>query len=109
MNFTVQEYKGNKSIRSLVCYPINYYKGISEDDDTFGKVENPEELKQALIRRGRRFRELCLKKQGSQLFEYDGFAFSSGPRTRRHFSGAVQVKSLVDTRGSILMSLGRRY
>ena len=109
VKFTVKEYKDNKSISSLVCYPIKHYKGTSEDHDTLGKVESPEELKLALIRRGRRFRELCLKKQGSQFFEYDGFAFSSEPRARRHFLNSVQVKILIGTRRSILMALGRRY
>ena len=109
VNFTVEEYKGNKTISSLICYPLKHYKGTSDDHDTLGKVESPEELKRALIRRGRRFRELCLKKEGSQFFEYDGFAFSSERRLRSHSWNSVQVKLLIDTRGSILIALGLRY
>ena len=109
VKFTVEAYKGNKSISSLICYPIKHYKGTSEDNDTLGKVESPEELKHALIRRGKRFRELCLKKQGSQFFEYDGFAFSSGSRARKNFSNFIPVRLLIDTRRFILMALGRRF
>ena len=107
VKFTVEEYKGNKSISTLVCYPIKYYKGTSEDYDTLGKVESPEELKIALIRRGKRFRELCLKKQGNQFYEYDGFAFSSGARVRRHYGYSDLVKLPLETRRSILMNPGR--
>lgn len=108
VKFSVEEYKGNKTISSLICYPIKHYKGTSDDHDTLGKVESPEELKHALIRRGRRFRELCLKKQGSQFLEYDGFAFPSGSQSRRQFLKSIQVKLLIDTRRSILMVLGGR-
>ncbi|KAL8791720.1 MAG: hypothetical protein Q9195_005657 [Heterodermia aff. obscurata] len=85
VKFIVEEYKGSKNISSLICYPIKHYEGTSDDHDTLGKVENPEELRHALIRRGRRFRELCLKKEGSQYFEYDGFALSSEHGARRQY------------------------
>ena len=101
VKFKVEAYKGNKTISSLICYPIKHYKGTSDDHDTLGKVENPVELTRALIRRGKRFRELCLKKEGSQFFEYDGLAISRGLQRHKHLSFA-QVKLLIDTRRSIL-------
>ena len=109
VKFIVEEYKGNKNISSLICYPIKHYKGTSDDYAVLGKVESPEELKYALIRRGRRFRELCLKKEGSQYFEYDGFAFSNGHRARWHYRNYYLVKPLIDIRKAILMAVGQGY
>lgn len=108
VNFIVEEYRGNKNISSLICYPIKHYKGTSDDYAVLGNVESPQALKYALIRRGRRFRELCLKKVGSQVFEYDGFAFSSGHRERMSYRNYYQVKPLVGTRKAILMAVGYR-
>lgn len=89
--FTFQEYKGPKSISTLSCFPIKYYKGASDNDSHLGKVDTPQALEKALIQRGKRFRELCLKKEGSQHFEYNGFALTRGEGVRKQPSNTSHV------------------
>ncbi|KAI4142989.1 MAG: hypothetical protein L6R39_004751 [Caloplaca ligustica] len=78
VKFSFEDYKGFRSISSLSCYPMRYHRGVSDEGDDIGKVETPEALRELLIKRGKRYRKLCLHKEGNQLFEYDGFALSTG-------------------------------
>lgn len=91
VQFTFEQYKGFKSISSLPCYPMKFHKGTSNDDKDLGKIETPKALEEALIKRGKRFRELCLRKEGCQLFEYDGSALSSGTGVRKQPKNINQV------------------
>lgn len=92
--FTFEEYKGPKSISTLSCFPIKYHKGASDNDSHLGKVDTPQALEDALIKRGKRFRDLCLKKEGSQLFEYNGFALTRGEGVRKPPPNTSQVSFL---------------
>ncbi|KAL8834560.1 MAG: hypothetical protein Q9170_003688 [Blastenia crenularia] len=80
VQFTFEDYDGFRSISSLTCYPIRFHKEVMNDDSEFGKRETPEALREALIERGKRFRDLCLTKGGSQQFDYDGLALLSTTR-----------------------------
>ncbi len=66
----IDHYKGKRLITSLPCYPLSRYPGDTEA------------LKAKLINRGKRFRELCLRPRGKQMFEYDGPAYFRGTGVR---------------------------
>ena len=82
VQFTFDEFKGTKSISSLHCYPLKYYRGESEDENTnLGTHDST--LREKLVKRGKRYRELCIKSEGKQMFDYNGFALSRGTGTRK--------------------------
>ncbi|MCJ1437027.1 hypothetical protein MMC27_006412 [Xylographa pallens] len=76
VEFSFEDFKGNRSITSLHCYPLKYHK---EDDEE----KSEQSFQEKLITRGRRYCELCLKRPGSQIFEYDGYALSRGSGIRQ--------------------------
>ena len=81
VEFTFEDFKGTKAISSLHCYPLRYHREDTEDDrDGADRSQN---IRQALIKRGKRYRELCLKERGKQIFEYDGVALSRGTGVRK--------------------------
>ncbi|RYP12448.1 hypothetical protein DL765_007347 [Monosporascus sp. GIB2] len=66
----IEFYKGKRLITSLPCYPLKCYTGSVVD------------LRQSLIKRGERFRELCMRPKGKQMFEYDAPAYFRGSGVR---------------------------
>lgn len=71
ITFKFEEFQGSRVINTLHCYPLKYYNSGNEE---FGVKQ----LKENLIRRGKKFRDLCTKKSGSQMFDYDADAISHG-------------------------------
>ena len=82
VDFTFEEFKGTKSISSLHCYPLEYYRKDKSDDGD-GVNSRNRNIREVLVERGKRYRELCLKDRGKQIFEYDGFALSRGTGVRK--------------------------
>ncbi|KAK6221587.1 hypothetical protein LQW54_001359 [Pestalotiopsis sp. IQ-011] len=74
VDIRIDFFKGQRRITTLPCYPLKYY----EDGDT-GKLEK---LKLKLVKRGMLFHDLCIRKRGDQLFEYDGSAYLRGTGVR---------------------------
>ncbi|KAI9845158.1 MAG: hypothetical protein M1837_005043 [Sclerophora amabilis] len=62
--FEFEKFVGSKSINNLPCFPIEYYEN--------GDPEAYELLKSRLIKRGHKFRELCIAERGKQMFSYQG-------------------------------------
>lgn len=82
VKFTFEDFKGTKPISSLHCYPMKYHRDDSEVE-TAGADRNTGDLREKILKRGQRYRELCLKPRLKQIFEYDGFAFSRGTGVRK--------------------------
>ncbi|OBT50804.1 hypothetical protein VE04_08539, partial [Pseudogymnoascus sp. 24MN13] len=70
--FNIEPFSGTRSINSLNVYPVKFYS-----DPTDGRTWEVE-LKPALIKRGKRFREICVSPRGSRMFDYIGLALSRG-------------------------------
>ena len=83
VEFTFEDFKGTRSISSLACYPLQYHRENADDDVVRDNLGNGKPIAKVLIERGKRYRELCLKKQGRQIFEYDGLALSRGTGVRK--------------------------
>ncbi|KAH7117900.1 aaa family ATPase [Dendryphion nanum] len=62
-----------RSISELPFYPLKYYKPEDSSRDITSE-EAIEELKTRLIKRGERYREICISKKGNQMFNYNGVA-----------------------------------
>ena len=77
--FSFDEFKATKSITSLPCYPLKFHPDKS---DSVGGQGSGEALKQDLIKRGERYRELCLKRKGRQIFDYEGELLARGTGVR---------------------------
>lgn len=69
ITFKFEEFQGARVINTLHCHPLR--------DHNADTVE-PERLTKDLIRRGKRFRDLCTRQSGSQMFNYKGYALSHG-------------------------------
>ncbi|KAE9374033.1 P-loop containing nucleoside triphosphate hydrolase protein [Stipitochalara longipes BDJ] len=64
-----------KSIIELPFYPLDYYEGSSLDVGNGNMIQGAiEKLKNKLIKRGKRYEELCVAEKGKQMFNYDGTA-----------------------------------
>jgi hypothetical protein len=64
-----------KSISELPFYPLDYYEGSSLDVGNGNMIQGViEKLKNKLIKRGKRYEELCAAEKGKQMFNYDGTA-----------------------------------
>ena len=81
--FTFEEFKGTRSISSLSCYPLKCHRENTDDGSVSDNPGNSKSIAEVLIKRGKRYRELCLKKQAKQIFEYDGLALSRGTGVRK--------------------------
>ena len=79
VEFAFDEFKATKSITSLPCYPLKFHPDNSHGVDG---QSSGEALKQDLIKRGERYRELCLKKKGRQIFDYEGELLARGTGVR---------------------------
>jgi hypothetical protein len=85
----IEFYKGQRLITSLPCYPLDYYPG------------DRAELEKELIERGERFRDLCMRPRGKQMFEYDGLAYFRGTGVR-HIQGSQSGASVSDLGATIM-------
>ena len=83
VEFSFDEFKGTKSITSLPCYPLKFSRESSDAANSASGVDLAEPVKQKLIKRGERYRELCLKKKGFQLFDYEGDLVTRGTGVRK--------------------------
>jgi hypothetical protein len=66
ITFRFEEFQGARVTNTLHCHPLRYHNA-----DTV-------KLKRDLIRRGKIFRDLCIRQNGSQMFDYNGYALSHG-------------------------------
>ena len=93
--FTFEDFKGTRSISSLHCYPLKFYREDSDEDNSKGE-DRSLVIREALVKRGKRYRELCLKGRGKQIFEYDGFALSRGTGVRKAVkSNQVKIQNRI--------------
>ena len=66
VEFEIDRYTGTKSIDTLPCYPLEFYKQSGEKPDLA-------KLRAGFIERGKRFKELCTATPGvGQMFDYNG-------------------------------------
>jgi hypothetical protein len=87
VQFRFEEFEGFRAIDSLPCHPLKFH---------FNNQTSPDEEKSfrdMLIRRGKRFRELCIKDTGSQMFEYEGDALSHGSGFQRLRNQVIPLKA----------------
>lgn len=101
VEFSFEEFKGTRSITSLSCYPLRLHRPSSDDIENTGEVKSGEAMKQLLIKRGERYRELCVKKKGRQMFDYEGdlLARGTGVRktvTRHQVRGKMHLRQIVN-------------
>jgi hypothetical protein len=71
VTFKFDEFQGTRLINTLHCYPLRYCDAETNESGT-------NTLRADFISRGKRFRELCIKQSGSQMFDYDEEAISHG-------------------------------
>jgi hypothetical protein len=71
--FKIEKFSGARSINTLNLFPVSFYKDPKVEGGSWEAS-----LKKKLMDRGRRFREICIAKRGSRMFEYDGIALSRG-------------------------------
>ena len=83
VEFFFEDFKGTKSITSLPCYPLKFHRDSSDDPNSAGGINFGEAMKQRLIKRGERYRELCLKQKGRQIFDYEGDLLERGIGVRK--------------------------
>lgn len=83
VEFSFENFKGTKSITSLSCYPLKFHRPTSDDVSSTGVSDSGEAIRQSLIKRGERFRELCLKRKGRQMFDYEGDLLARGTGVRK--------------------------
>lgn len=70
VKFTFEEFQGSRGIETLEAYPLKF----RSDTPTC----STEQLRERLRRRGRRFRDLCIRERGKQMFQYEGDALTHG-------------------------------
>ncbi|KAF4919217.1 ATPase family AAA domain-containing protein 3B [Colletotrichum viniferum] len=75
VQFQFEQYTGSKVISTLHCHPFKFHK---PEDASRSDEASREAMEAALLERGKRLAELCVKQQGSQMFDYDGFVVSHG-------------------------------
>ena len=83
VQFSFEYFKGTKSITSLTCYPLRFHRDTSDDVNNPGGLSLGEAMKQKLIRRGERYRDLCLTEKGRQMFDYEGDILARGTGVRK--------------------------
>ncbi|KAG8407410.1 hypothetical protein J3458_020888 [Metarhizium acridum] len=67
VKFCFEEFQGFRATETLVAYPLKIMPKESIDKLVF-----------QLRRRGERFRDLCTKKRGEQMFDYEGETITHG-------------------------------
>lgn len=70
VKFIFEEFQGSRGIETLDAYPLKF----RSDTPTC----STEQLREQLHRRGERFRELCIRRKGKQMFQYEGDAITRG-------------------------------
>lgn len=76
VRFEFEQFPGSKPIGSLHCHPLKFHEGGG--DVSSGIDDSVATVKKILLERGQRFKELCTKARGSQMFDYHGDAISHG-------------------------------
>lgn len=77
----VEDFRGTRSISSLQCYFLKYHRdGL--DEDSIKGLNRSQGVRETLVRRGKGYRELCIKNRGKQIFESNEFALSRGTGVR---------------------------
>ncbi|KAL9126196.1 MAG: hypothetical protein Q9217_004725 [Psora testacea] len=59
--FYIDSFSGTKAINTLDHYPLEHHRDVKE-------------ISARLVKRGTKYRDLCISKSGSQLFDYNGFS-----------------------------------
>lgn len=72
--FRFEEFQSARLINTLHCHPLRHH-----NTDTIELAT----LRKNLIDRGKRFRNLCIRQSGSQMFNYNGVAISHGAGFQR--------------------------
>lgn len=89
VQFRFEEFQGARVINTLHCYPLQYYgAGASNEADI-------RSLRKELIKRGNKFRRMCIRANGAQMFEYDGEAVSHGAGFQRLKNNQNDVGALI--------------
>ena len=83
VEFSFEDFKGTKSITSLTCYPLKFHRESSDDANSASNTTSGNSMEQRLMKRAKRFRELCLKKKGRQIYDYQGDLLERGTGVRR--------------------------
>ena len=78
--FQFEDFTGAKLINTLHCHPFRYH--FPGD----GTGENSKILREKLIKRGKLFKNYCVRQTGQQMFRYENDAISHG-------SGFQQMKN----------------
>ncbi|KAL8714529.1 MAG: hypothetical protein Q9220_001477 [cf. Caloplaca sp. 1 TL-2023] len=86
---TFEYFRSTKPITSLPFYPLRFHKNSSENS-VLPSGLNGLTMKEYLMKRGKRYRALCLKERGKQIFDYDGLALYQGTGLRQ-FSRRIHV------------------
>ena len=73
-DFYIEHFDGTKSINTLDHCPLYYHT-------------NTDKVRNRLINRGKRYRDLCICKSGSQMFDYNGFTIEDQKGITRHDTG----------------------
>lgn len=69
VRFRFDQFPGSRAISTLHCHPLKFHEtGDSTSEETL----------KMLLKRGKRFKELCVKDKGHQMFDYHGDALSHG-------------------------------
>ena len=89
VEFSFDEFKATKSITALPCYPLRYHRTKSDVANSVNGKSSAEAMKLDLIKRGERYRDLCLKRKGRQLFDYEGELLERGKGVRSVATGHV--------------------
>ncbi len=66
----IEHFEAKKSIFELACCPLEYYQEEGKD-----QKEAVAALRQRLIKRGKKYREICIAERGKQMFHYEGSAY----------------------------------
>ncbi|KAF1354036.1 P-loop containing nucleoside triphosphate hydrolase protein [Delphinella strobiligena] len=89
---TIEKFEGQKPLTSLLFYPFELHKDCKT-------------IESILVERGKKFRDLCMAKQGNRMFDYRGDAIAG----KRGFTGIrnqndKSTKQVQDTSSSMTMS-----
>ena len=91
VHFSFSKFTGTRAISTLHCHPLRFHEmggssGYAESDGSIVALEK------MLLERGKRFKELCVKQKGSQMFDYQGDAILRGVGFQKF--GAWDTKDL---------------
>ncbi|KAL8650961.1 MAG: hypothetical protein Q9226_004928 [Calogaya cf. arnoldii] len=80
----IESFKDTKSINMLEHYPLEYHR-------------DQEKVRSHLIKRGQKYRNLCVPESGVQLFDYDGISIEDQKGiTRQDISSRFKGRVIID-------------